>query len=91
LEKDIRDLSLYETFDGKEISVLYDLLYFEIEKMEKEVQSGELTFNGLRALEDRIISFKCLYQDLGIIWSNMIKDGHFNGLRTKNKLYGKEF
>jgi len=76
------DLTLYEAFDGTEISLLYGLVRDKI----KELKSKEWSYSDKDiqfALADKRERLECLYEDMCYMWSKMMIDGNWNGIRNK--------
>jgi len=76
------DLTLYEAFDGEEINLLLGLVRDKI----TEVKSKEWSYSDKdvrSALSDKRERLEYLYDDMSYIWSEMLIDGYWNGIRNK--------
>lgn len=85
MKKEIRDMTLYEAFDGKEIFQIFEILGEKITKLKDKMRGCEDS-DIERALGERIEQFSCLYDDMIKIWNSMLNNDHHHGIRNERKL-----
>ena len=78
----LSEMKLYEIFDGEEIRLFCSLVNEHLRKL--EVKKNKCEDNDIRiCLDSRIRKLHCLCNDMAHIWSEMLKDGHYNDIRSK--------
>ena len=78
------EMKLYDAFDGQEISELSNFVKEKITLLE-EIRKQNNNLDIIRALGDRIVCLKYLYEDMDYMWSEMMKDDCWNGIRRRHK------
>jgi len=81
--EELRKAKLSDLFSAEELFEFVDLMDIELRKMDLIEPHDD---NTRKALRERIISFKCLKEDLRVMAGFLISDHSVRGLRRKNKI-----
>ena len=78
----IRDMKLFDAFNGDEINLFYKLLIKHLIILESKRNDNE--DDDIRmALSFRIMKLQCLVEDIKFIWLEMNSDGNYDDIRSK--------
>jgi hypothetical protein len=81
------ETKLYDIFDGEEIDLFRYLINDYLQKLELKKDRCD-DKDICDALNNRIRKICYLYDDVSCIFGEMLKDGHYDDIRSKHKIQG---